>query len=126
MDSKELRSLMEAYQQVSAPQEVEEVEQVDEVMKHQQERDRIEKMKKSRYYSPPTKGVHGEIERRKKKEAPAKLRSGSPPEETEAVDEAMSSYDRNRKRAAQRAAERNAAPCSRKDWCSSWCWLCIS
>ena len=30
MDSKELRSLMEAYQQVSAPQEVEEVEQVDE------------------------------------------------------------------------------------------------
>jgi len=30
-------------------------------------------------------------------------------EETEEVDEAMSSYDRNRKRAAQRAAERNAA-----------------
>ena len=30
-------------------------------------------------------------------------------EEVEAVDEAMSSYDRNRKRAAQRAAERNAA-----------------
>ena len=29
--------------------------------------------------------------------------------EVEAVDEAMSSYDRNRKRAAQRAAERNAA-----------------
>ena len=48
MDSKELRSLMEAYQQINAPQEVE-------------------------------------------------------------VDEAMSSYDRNRKRAAQRAAARNAA-----------------
>ena len=31
------------------------------------------------------------------------------PEEVEEVDEAMSSYDRNRKRAAQRAAERNAA-----------------
>jgi len=30
MDSKELRSLMEAYQQINAPQEVEEVEQVDE------------------------------------------------------------------------------------------------
>jgi hypothetical protein len=30
-------------------------------------------------------------------------------EEVEEVDEAMSSYDRNRKRAAQRAAERNAA-----------------
>jgi hypothetical protein len=60
----------------------EEVEQVDEVMKHQQERDRIEKMKKSRYYSPPTKGVHGEIERRKKQKAPTKLRSGSLPEET--------------------------------------------
>ena len=30
-------------------------------------------------------------------------------DEVEAVDEAMSSYDRNRKRAAQRAAERNAA-----------------
>ena len=31
------------------------------------------------------------------------------PEEVEEVDEAMSSYDRNRKRAAQRAADRNAA-----------------
>ena len=29
--------------------------------------------------------------------------------ESENVDEAMSSYDRNRKRAAQRAADRNAA-----------------
>ena len=48
MDSKGLRSLMEAYQQINAPQEVE-------------------------------------------------------------VDEAMSSYDRNRKRAAERAAARNAA-----------------
>jgi len=32
-----------------------------------------------------------------------------PQEEVEVVDEAMSSYDRNRKRAAQRAADRNAA-----------------
>jgi len=32
-----------------------------------------------------------------------------PQEELEVVDEAMSSYDRNRKRAAQRAADRNAA-----------------
>ena len=30
-------------------------------------------------------------------------------EESENVDEAMSSYDKNRKRAAQRAADRNAA-----------------
>ena len=39
----------------------------------------------------------------------AEFKAGMKKEEVEAVDEAMSSYDRNRKRAAQRAAERNAA-----------------
>ena len=44
-----------------------------------------------------------------KKRRDAEFKSGMKKEEVEAVDEAMSSYDRNRKRAAQRAAERNAA-----------------
>ena len=39
----------------------------------------------------------------------AEYKAGMKKEEVEAVDEAMSSYDRNRKRAAQRAAARNAA-----------------
>ena len=39
----------------------------------------------------------------------AEFKAGMKKEEVEAVDEAMSSYDRNRKRAAQRAAARNAA-----------------
>jgi len=45
---------------------------------------------------------------RAKKERDEK-RSARMSEESENVDEAMSSYDRNRKRAAQRAADRNAA-----------------
>jgi len=44
-----------------------------------------------------------------KKRRDAEFKAGMKKEEVEAVDEAMSSYDRNRKRAAQRAAERNAA-----------------
>ena len=74
----------------------EEAEQVDEIMKHQQERDRIEadkaheadRVKKARSaygklsrYSPPTKGKHGEIERRQAQRPPSRLRSGSLPEE---------------------------------------------
>ena len=39
----------------------------------------------------------------------AEYKAGMKKEEVEEVDEAMSSYDRNRKRAAQRAADRNAA-----------------
>ena len=39
----------------------------------------------------------------------AEYKAGMKKEEVEEVDEAMSSYDRNRKRAAQRAAARNAA-----------------
>ena len=41
-------------------------------------------------------------------------------------DEAMSSYDRNRKRAAERAAARNAARDAGKTGVVSWCRLCIS
>jgi hypothetical protein len=67
-----------------------------EIMKHQQERDRIEadkaheadrvKRARSAYgkqsmYSPPTKGKHGEIERRQAQRPPSRLRSGSLPEE---------------------------------------------
>ena len=46
---------------------------------------------------------------RMKKFAQKRAQMARKKEEVEAVDEAMSSYDRNRKRAAQRAAARNAA-----------------
>jgi len=92
MDSTELRNLHEAYLDVY---EQDEILDEAEVMKHQQERDRIEgnkareadRVKKSRSaygklsrYSPPTKGAHGEIERRQAQRPPSKLRSGSLPE----------------------------------------------
>lgn len=56
-----------------------------EIMKHQKERDRIEGNKKrfGKSYEPPTKGKHGEIERRMTKRPPSRLRSGSLPEELE-------------------------------------------
>jgi hypothetical protein len=60
-----------------------------EIMKHQKERDRIEANKKrfakskTMSYEPPTKGKHGEIERRMAKRPPSRLRSGSLPEELE-------------------------------------------
>jgi hypothetical protein len=60
-----------------------------EIMKHQKERDRIEGNKKrfakskTMSYEPPTKGKHGEIERRMAKRPPSRLRSGSLPEELE-------------------------------------------
>ena len=44
-----------------------------------------------------------------KKRREDEYKAGTRKEEVEGVDEAMSSYDRNRKRAAQRAAARNAA-----------------
>ena len=86
MDSKGLRSLMEAYQQISAPQEVEEgVRDLD-----------------------PEKGT---AERKASLEKKRGMKVDDHPQykEEDKVDEAMSSYDRNRKRAAQRAAARNAA-----------------
>jgi hypothetical protein len=72
-----------------------------EVMKHQAQRDRIERSKsseddrikkarskygKERRYFPPTKGVHGEIERRQAQKPPSKLRSGSLPESYDLYD----------------------------------------
>lgn len=56
-----------------------EVGQLDEFMKHQKEREGIESRRKMRSYSPPTKGKHGEIERRRAKKPPSRLRSGSLP-----------------------------------------------
>ena len=66
----------------------EEVEQIDEaeVMKHQKERGAIERRKKMKGYEPPTKGVHGEIERRQAQKPPSKLRSGSLPESYDLFD----------------------------------------
>ena len=87
MDTREVRDLYEAYLQVHQPQE--EVEQLDE-----EAPERITK---------PTKN-----KRLMKDAGPARLHNPKNVDE-EVVDEAMSSYDRNRRRAAQRAAERNAA-----------------
>ena len=86
MREQEVRELYEAYLQVHQPQE--EVEQLDEaeIMKHQKERGAIERRKKMKGYEPPTKGVHGEIERRQAKKPPSKLRSGSLPESYDLFD----------------------------------------
>jgi hypothetical protein len=98
MDSTELRNLHEAYLDVY---EQDEILDEAEVMKHQAQRDRIEgnkareddrikkarsKYGKERRYFPPTKGVHGEIERRQAQKPPSKLRSGSLPESYDLYD----------------------------------------
>jgi uncharacterized protein YdaT len=83
MDSKELRNLHEAYLDVY---EQDEILDEAEVMKHQKERSAIERRKKMKGYEPPTKGVHGEIERRQAQKPPSKLRSGSLPESYDLYD----------------------------------------
>jgi hypothetical protein len=83
MDSKELRNLHEAYLDVY---EQDEILGEAEVMKHQKERSAIERRKKMKGYEPPTKGVHGEIERRQAQKPPSKLRSGSLPESYDLYD----------------------------------------
>ena len=57
-----------------------------EIMKHQKERSDIGRRKKMKGYEPPTKGVHGEIERRQAQKPPSKLRSGSLPESYDLFD----------------------------------------
>ena len=86
MREQEVRELYEAYRQVHQPQE--EVEELDEaeIMKHQKERSAIERRKKMKGYEPPTKGVHGEIERRQAQKPPSRLRSGSLPESYDLFD----------------------------------------
>jgi hypothetical protein len=86
MRDQEIVGLWEAYLQVHQPQE--EVEELNEaeIMKHQKERGAIERRKKMKGYEPPTKGVHGEIERRQAKKPPSKLRSGSLPESYDLFD----------------------------------------
>ena len=98
MNPKELRNFQEAYFDIY---EQDEILDEAEVMKHQAQRDRIEKSKsseddriekarskygKERRYFPPTKGVHGEIERRQAQKPPSKLRSGSLPESYDLYD----------------------------------------
>ena len=79
MNSQDLSNLQEAYSQVYELDEAE-------VMKHQKERSAIERRKKMKGYEPPTKGVHGEIERRQAQKPPSKLRSGSLPESYDLYD----------------------------------------
>ena len=98
LDIRELMNLKEAYLDVYDQDEI--LDEA-EVMKHQAQRDRIEKSKsseddriekarskygKERRYFPPTKGVHGEIERRQAQKPPSKLRSGSLPESYDLYD----------------------------------------
>ena len=166
MDSKNLKSLMEAYASVYAPQEVEEgVRDMDPEKGTKERKARLEKKRgmkmddhpqykkeevESEAYEPMTKERQMKVDRAKKKaydadkraqyrgdsaeadkqfkrrmamDSRTKMRkeeleaSGLFTEEEivailkndEQFDEAMSSYDRNRKRAAERAAARNAA-----------------
>ena len=83
METKDLRNLQEAYLDVY---EQDEILDEAEVMKHQKERSAIERRKKMKGYEPPTKGVHGEIERRQAQKPPSKLRSGSLPESYDLYD----------------------------------------
>jgi len=115
MDSKELRSLMEAYQKVHAPQEVEEVEQVDEADSLAAMAARRAKRMAAQRKREGTTAAGNDFGHdysltpaQQKARRDAEFKAGTKKEEVE-VDEAMSSYDRNRKRAAQRAAARNAA-----------------
>lgn len=55
------------------------------------------------------RGEYDQADKQYKRGVSLAMKTKMKKEEVEAVDEAMSSYDRNRKRAAQRAAARNAA-----------------
>ena len=83
MNPKELRNFQEAYFDIY---EQDEILGEAEIMKHQKERSAIERRKKMKGYEPPTKGVHGEIERRQAQKPPSKLRSGSLPESYDLYD----------------------------------------
>ena len=83
MNPKELRNFQEAYFDIY---EQDEILGEAEIMKHQKERSDIGRRKKMKGYEPPTKGVHGEIERRQAKKPPSKLRSGSLPESYDLFD----------------------------------------
>ena len=84
METKDYHNLQEAYLDVY---EQDEILDEAEVMKHQKERSAIERRKKMKGYEPPTKGVHGEIERRQAQKPPSKLRSGSLPESKEVTED---------------------------------------
>jgi hypothetical protein len=88
MREQEVRNLWEAYLEVCENQQLDEVSDLNEaeIMKHQKERSAIERRKKMKGYEPPTKGVHGEIERRQAQKPPSKLRSGSLPESYDLFD----------------------------------------
>ena len=131
MDSKELRGLYEAYQQVNAPQQIDEVSLKTKMSAfkkratHDFESDgdsdnytksgenKTDKIKANivkkhgeKAGQHAERAAHAGIFGRKSFSMPKKPTK----EEFEAwLDEAMSNYEKNRKRAAQRAAARNAA-----------------
>jgi len=111
MDSKTYKLLMEAYASVYTPQEVEEgVRDVDAEKGTEERKDRLEKKRGMKVDDHP----EYKKENLKKEELEAtglfsEREIDAILETDEQFDEAMSSYDRNRKRAAQRAAARNAA-----------------
>ena len=125
--NKELATIKELYRQVCDNQNKEELEQIDEMVKSDAG---VRSRMKISGYEPPTnwdpEANRGKGATVSPKQAEKRRRKSLRQEELEAtglftakeiealvesenVDEAMSSYDRNRKRAAQRAADRNAA-----------------
>ena len=95
MDSKQVKDLMEAYASVYSSLNEEEMEDAE---------------KEGKESGKDEGGKHKEGKHKKGKEEPGEKKTEKEDkEDVEKVDEAMSSYDRNRKRAAQRAADRNAA-----------------
>ena len=112
MDSKELRGLMEAYSEVYAPEQLDEASSRDEFTRAAIARSSGRKggitFEPGPNWDPSAnrgKGAHISPKQKEKQRRKA-LRQ----EDFELwLDEAMSNYEKNRKRAAQRAAARNAA-----------------
>ena len=130
MDYTDLQNLAEAYQQVYDPQKVEEVESEAYEPMTKERQMKVDRAKKKAYDADKYaqyKGDSAEADKQFKRRMAMDSRTKMRKEELEAsglftekeidailkadeqFDEAMSSYDRNRKRAAQRAAARNAA-----------------
>ena len=102
------------HMKVMAPQkeEVEQIDEADSLAAMQARREKRLAAQRKREGTTSTGRDFGRDDSlsadQQKKRRDAEFKAGMKKEEVE-VDEAMSSYDRNRKRAAQRAAERNAA-----------------
>jgi len=104
MNPKELRGLYEAYSEVYAPRE----EEIDEAVKGESSERRMDLAGERKAGHRPLSKKEGERYASHKLSQMAYVQRKRMGEELE-IDEAMSSYEKNRQRAAQRAAARNAA-----------------